>query len=145
MLYCFGISREETERPPKKQKSFKDVKEKTKPKTSFFRKMFSAVLFLTAVFFMLVTANIIKINFDKIFAYGIMFVTAILFMIISGGKSEKIRIIRKDRNIKKLLLTLGIVFIIVPFKKQEYKKTAFNIGNSVYNSAVHDILRSAFF
>ncbi len=115
MLHTLRVKCETVPKPPKKQKPFKDIKEKPKPKTSFFRKMFSAVLFLTAVFFMLVTADLIKINFDKILAYGIMFISAISFMVISGGKSEKIPIIRKDRNIKKLLLTLGIVFIIVPF------------------------------
>ncbi len=114
ILYALGVEIPEVRKPPKKHIAIQP-KEKPVKRKSFLRKIFSAVTFLTAVCFMLVTAGIIKINFNPYCAYGIMFFSAILFMIISGGKSERIHIIRKDKNIKKLLMSLLIVFIAVPF------------------------------
>lgn len=114
ILYALGVEISEVRKPPKKHTAIQP-KEKPVKRKSFLRKIFSAVTFLTAVFFMLVTAGIVKINFNQYCAYGIMFFSAILFMIISGGKSERIHIIRKDKNIKKLLMSLLIVFIAVPF------------------------------
>ena len=115
ILYALGKEFPETPKFPEIKKLDEiQVKEKKSPKKSLFRKIFSAISFLTAVFFMLVTADIIKIELDKIIAYGIMFVTAILFMIISGGKSEKIHIIRKDNNIKKLFVSIIMIFLAVP-------------------------------
>ena len=115
ILYALGKEFPETPKFPEIKK-YDDIKarEKKSPKKSLFRKIFSVISFLTAVFFMLVTADIIKIELDKIIAYGIMFVTAILFMIIYGGKSEKIHIIRKDNNIKKLFVSIIMIFLAVP-------------------------------
>ena len=113
MLYALGVEVPEMPKLPKKPKKI-SLKEKTVRKTSFLRKLFSMVLLAMAVFFMMVTADIVKIDFSKIGAYGIMFVSAIMFMVISGGKSEKIHIIRKGKNGKRLLLSLIMVFIAVP-------------------------------
>ena len=113
ILYALGVEIPETPKPPKKHIEIQS-KEKPVKKKSFLRKVFSIVSLMTAVFFMLVTAGIVKINFNQYCAYGIMFFSAIIFMLISGGSAEKIHIIRKDRNMKKLLISLLIVFIAVP-------------------------------
>ena len=113
MLYALGIEIPEMPKLPKKHTAIQP-KEKPVKKKGFLRKAFSAGLFLTAVFFMLVTAGIVKINFNQYCAYGIMFFSAVMFMVISGGKAEKIHIIRKEKNIKKLLLSLIVVLIAVP-------------------------------
>ena len=115
ILYALKVEFPEIPKPPKIKK-INDIqpKEKQSPKKSFFRKILSVMSLLTAVFFMLVTADIIKIEFNKTVSYGIMFIMAILFMIISGGKSEKIHIIRKDKNIKRLFISMIMVFLAVP-------------------------------
>ena len=115
ILYALKAEFPEIPKLPKIKK-INDIqpKEKQSPKKSFFRKILSVMSLLTAVFFMLVTADIVKIEFDKIISYGIMFITAILFMIISGDKSEKIHIIRKDKNIKRLFISMIMVFLAVP-------------------------------
>lgn len=116
ILYVLGISRKEISKPPKKPIRFKEeiTSESKKTKKSFFRRGISVILLFAAIFFMLVTADIIKIEFNKVAAYGIMFVTAISFMIVFGGRSEKIHIIQKDRNIKRIFLSLAMVFLVVP-------------------------------
>ena len=114
VLYALGIEIPEKTRPPEIPKKIPS-EEKAVGKKSFFKKIFSVLSLLTAVFFMCVTADIIKINFNKIGAYGIMFVSAIMFMILLGGKSETIHIIPKKKNFGKLLISLIMVLIAVPF------------------------------
>ena len=113
ILYALGVEISEVPKPPKKHIEIQP-KEKFVKKKSFLKKVFSIVSLVTAIFFMLVTADIIKVDLNKFSAYGIMFFSTIIFMLISGGSAEKIHIIRKDRNVKKLLISLLIVFIAVP-------------------------------
>ncbi len=113
ILYALGVTFSEMPKPPKNAKQIA-VKEKEVPRKSLLKKIWGMVSLITAVFFMLVTADIVSIECDKIIAYGVMFVSAILFMICSGEKSAKIHIIQKDRNVKKLLVSMIIVLIAVP-------------------------------
>ncbi len=115
MLYALDREHSVIPKRPQKAALHSSVTEKEAPQKSIMKKICFIVSFLASVFFMCVTAGTIKIECNQILAYILMFISIISLIIFSDKTSKNILIIPKKNSIRKLVFSLAVVLIAVPF------------------------------